>query len=204
MATPKNTVRMMKSPKSAAVSVTAVPMITAHQAPTPLLAGRRRPGVSFRLPPKLAGAVEYCRRRADAGVDRTTFAGRFGRQAAGTLLLLGFLEWGADGQFRYASAADEWMDAHHRYRAGPELPSSRQSDNLCAERERQALKLCQRRRSYESITKVCGDVSTLHLIEEDLLEWVSWPAEGKQRPWKLGQAQLQLTDTGHEFLAGQR
>src|SRR5205085_7422584 len=98
----------------------------------------------------------------------------------------------------------EWMDAHHRYRKSPQLPSTRQADDLRAEREKQALKLCQRPRSYESITRVCGDVSTLHLIEEQLLHWVALPRQKRKWVWQSGQGQLQLTEKGHDFLTNRR
>jgi hypothetical protein len=169
----------------------------------PLLAGQRRPGLGFRLPPKLAAAADFCRDSGKQGADYSTLNRRFGPHAVPTLLLLGFLERGADEHYRVTSAGDPWIDAHHQFRKGPELPGNRQAEDLSAEREKQALKLCQRPRTYESITRVCGDVSTLHLIEEQLLQWVS-TAGAKRRPWQSGPAQLHLTEKGLEFLTSQR
>lgn len=156
---------------------------------TPLLAGQRKPSGSFRLPPKMAGAVEHCQKNAEAGVDHTTLARRFGPQAPTTLLLLGFLELGPDDHFRYAAAGDEWMDAH---RKTINAPGSQKEHDLRGERERQAVILCQHPRGYDAVTKICGDVSTLFLIEEQLLQWVAKPGE-KRLVWQGGKGQLQST-----------
>lgn len=156
---------------------------------TPLLAGQRKPSGSFRLPPKMALAVEYCQKSAEAGVDHATLTRRFGPHAATTLLLLGFLELGPDDHFHYATGGDEWLEAH---RKTVSASGNQKEHDLRGERERQAVILCQHPRGYDAVTKICGDVSTLFLIEEQLLQWVTKPGE-KRLVWQGGKGQLQST-----------
>ena len=161
----------------------------ARKMSTPLLAGQRKPSGSFRLPPKMAGAIEHCQKNGEAGVDHATLARRFGQHAPTTLLLLGFLEVGPDEQFRFAVAGEEWMEAH---RKTVHASGNSKEHDLRGERERQAVILCQHPRGYDAVTKICGDVSTLFLIEEQLLQWVAKPGE-KRLVWQGGKGQLQST-----------
>jgi hypothetical protein len=175
----------------------------AVRARTPLLAGQRRPGISFRLPTKMAKAVEHCQEKGAAGADYPTLSRRFGPQAPTPLLFLGFVELGADQHFRYASRSDEWMTAHRAYRKAVELPGFRQNDDLRAERERHVLKLCHAPKDYEAVTRICGDVSKLQLLEEEMLGWVP-PQGGKWLAWQTGEGRLRTTDKGLEFLANRK
>ena len=170
---------------------------------TPLLAGQRSPGISFRLPPKMAKAVQHCQDQGEAGADYPTLSRRFGSQAPTTLFLLGFVELGADLHFRYASGSDEWMNAHRGYRKSADLPGFRQEDDLRAEREHHVLKLCHVPRDYEVVTRLCGDVSALQLLEEEMLTWVPMPGE-KKLAWQRGEGRLRTTEKGMEFLASRK
>ena len=172
-----------KSAKPDSKSATSRP----RKVSVPLLAGQRKPSGSFRLPPKMAGAIEHCLKNAESGVDHNALARKFGPQAPTTLMLLGFLEVGPDENFRCAALGEEWMEAHHKTVKAPGL--SKEYD-LRGERERQAVILCQHPRGYEAVTKICGDVSTLFLIEEGFLQWVAKPGE-KRQVWQVGKGQLQ-------------
>ena len=190
---------MTKTKKSVAkVEPSATP-----RARTPLLAGQRRPGVSFHLPPKMAGAIEAC---GKSGEDGTTFAvlsRRFGPQTPTTLLLLGFLELDADQKFRVSPASEEWMKVHRSYRTSSDVPGTRQANDLSAEREQHVLKLCQAPKDYEAVTRVCGDVSILFLIEAEMVDWVA--PNGEKRPvWQRGEGRLQTTEKGMDFLSSQK
>jgi hypothetical protein len=151
----------------------------------------------------MAGAVEHCQKNGDAGADYSTLSRRFGPQAPTTLLLLGFLELGADERFRYSSRSDEWMHAHRGFRKGVNLPGFRQEDDLRAEREQHVLKLCQAPKDYEAVTRFCGDVSTLQLLEEEMLSW-AFPKGEKRLAWQDGEGRLRTTNKGLDFLANRK
>ena len=168
-----------------------------------LLDGERAPGSAFRLPPKMAKAVEFCQQNSESGATFPVLSRRFGAHAPTTLLLLGFLEVGDDQQLRYAEASQGWMTAHNGYRKASDAARTRQADDLRAEREKQVLKLCQRPRDYDTVTRLCGDVSTLQLIEDELLAWVSRQGE-KREPWQTAEGRLKTTDMGMDSLTSRK
>ena len=190
---------MAKAKKSAEKST----VVIISRVRVPLLVGQRRPGISFRLPTKMAGALDHCRQKGEAGESYAILGRRFGPQAPTTLLLLGFLELDDDSQFLYSVDSDDWMKAHRAFRKGPDLPGFRQEEDMRAEREHHVLKLCQSPRDYEVVTRICGDVSTLQLLEEEMLCWVPPPGE-KRLTWQRGEGRLRTTPKGIESLESQK